>query len=42
MKVRKEQAYIAPYMEVITIEVEQSVLAASTEQIGDTLPDIDW
>ena len=42
MKVRKEQAYIAPYTEVITIELEQSVLAASTEQIGDTLPDIDW
>ena len=42
MKERKEQAYITPFMEVISIEVEQSVLAASTENIGDTLEDMDW
>lgn len=42
MKIRKEQTYIAPSMEVISIEVEQVILAASTEKIGDTLPDIDW
>jgi hypothetical protein len=42
MKDRKEQAYITPCMEVITIEVEQSILAASIEEIGDTLEDLDW
>ena len=42
MKERKEQAYITPSMEVITIEVEQSILAASIEEIGDTLEDLDW
>jgi hypothetical protein len=42
MKERKEQAYIAPYMEVISIEVEQVILAASTENIGVTLEELDW
>ena len=42
MKERKEQAYIAPYMEVISIEVEQVILAASTEDIGDFLPEQGW
>ena len=42
MKQRKEEIYIAPAMSVISIEVEQSVLAASIEKIGDTLPEIDW
>ena len=41
MKERK-QTYIAPDMEVIAIEVEQVILAASTEDIGETLPDLDW
>jgi hypothetical protein len=29
-------------MSVISIEVEQSILAASIENIGDTLPEKDW
>jgi hypothetical protein len=37
-----EQTYITPAMSVISIEVEQSILAASIEKIGDTLPDMDW
>lgn len=42
MKERKEQAYIAPSMEVISLEIEQNILTASTEKIGDTLDEIDW
>ena len=42
MKVSKEPTYIAPTMEVISIEVEQVILAASIENIGDTLEEIDW
>jgi hypothetical protein len=42
MKPRKEEIYIAPAMEVISIEVEQVILAASTEDIGDFLPELDW
>ena len=42
MKPRKEEIYIAPAMEVISIEVEQVILAASTENIGDTLEELDW
>ena len=37
-----KQTYIAPDTEVIAIEVEQVILAASTEDIGETLPDLDW
>ena len=37
-----EQTYITPAMSVISIEVEQSVLAASIENIGKTLPEKDW
>ena len=42
MKVRKEQTYIAPSMEVISIEVEQVILDASTENIGPTSDEIEW
>ena len=44
MKVRKEQTYIAPSMEVISIEVEQVILNGSNdiENIGDKLPETDW
>ena len=42
MKERTRQTYIAPDMEVIAIEVEQVILAASTEDIGDFLPELDW
>ena len=44
MKVRKEQTYVAPSMEVISIEAEQVILNGSNyiENIGDTLPDEDW
>ena len=44
MKVRKEQTYVAPSMEVILIEAEQVILNGSNdiENIGDTLPDKDW
>ena len=36
MKIRKEQTYKALTMEVISIELEQSILAASIEEIGET------
>ena len=42
MKERKTQTYIAPDVEAILIEVEQSILSSSTEDIGETLPDMDW
>ena len=47
MKVRKEQTYVAPSMEVISIEAEQVILNGSNgsnyiENIGGTLPDEDW
>ena len=38
----RQQTYIAPDTEVIAIEVEQVILAASTEDIGETLPELDW
>ena len=41
MKQRKEEIYITPAMAVISIEIEQSILAASIENIGDTLPEKD-
>ena len=34
--------YIAPSVEVVNIEVEQCILAASAENVGDRKPDIDW
>ena len=37
-----EQTYITPAMSIISIEIEQSILAASIEKIGDTLPEKDW
>ena len=42
MKDRKEQTYIAPSLEVMTLEVEQNILGASTEDIGETLDEIPW
>ena len=42
MKVKKEQTYIAPSMEVISIEAEQVILDASTENIGPTSDEIEW
>ena len=36
------QTYIAPEMEVVLIEVEQSVMAGSIENLGQTKPDIEW
>ena len=42
MKQRKEQTYLAPTLEVISIEIEQNILTASIEKIGDTLPEKDW
>jgi hypothetical protein len=44
MKQRKEEIYIAPAMEVISIEVEQAILNGSNtiENIGNTLPEKDW
>ena len=42
MKVRKEQTYIAPSMEVILIEAEQVMMGASTEKIGPTSDEIEW
>ena len=42
MNQRKEQTYIAPQVDVMLIEVEQNILGASTEEIGDTLDEIPW
>ena len=42
MKQRKEEIYIAPSMEVISIEVEQAILSASIENIGGRNEDMDW
>ena len=42
MKDRKEQAYVAPSIEVMFIDVEQSIMAGSVEKIGDTLEELDW
>ena len=38
----KEQTYISPKMEVVYIEVEQSVLDASTEDLGLRNNDLNW
>ena len=37
-----KQTYISPDTEVVLIEVEQSILAASIEGVGETLPEIEW
>lgn len=42
MNQRKEQTYIAPEIEVMIIEVEQSIMGASLEGLGETLPEQDW
>ena len=42
MKDRKEQTYIAPSLEVMTLEIEQNILGASTEDIGGENPEQPW
>lgn len=42
MNQRKEQTYIAPSLEVMTLEVEQNILGASTEEIGGENPEQPW
>lgn len=42
MKERREQTYVTPYIEVMSLEVEQCILAASIEELGDTMEEIDW
>lgn len=45
MKIMNEKTkltYIAPEMEIMIIEVEQSILGASLEGLGETLPEKDW
>ena len=42
MNQRKEQTYIAPSLEVMTLEVEQNILGASTEGIGGENPEQPW
>ena len=39
-----KQAYISPAMEVVSIEMEQSILAGSNqiETIGETKEEIEW
>ena len=37
-----ENIYIAPSMEVMTLEVEQNILGASTEDIGGENPEQLW
>ena len=36
------QSYISPEMEIVSIEVEQSILNASIEDLGDIKEEIDW
>ena len=36
------QSYISPEMEIVSIEVEQSILNASLEDLGDIKEEIDW
>lgn len=38
---KTEQTYIPPQMEVVKIEVEQSVLFTASD-LGDRHPDMDW
>lgn len=42
MKDRKEQTYIAPSLEVMTLEIEQNILGASTEDVGGENPEQPW
>ena len=42
MKNRIEQNYISPEIEVMFIEIEQNIMGASTEDIGETLDEIPW
>lgn len=42
MKNRIEQNYISPEIEVMLIEIEQNIMGASTEDIGETLDEIPW
>lgn len=42
MKNRIEQNYISPEIEVMLIEIEQNIMSASTEDIGETLDEIPW
>lgn len=39
-----ENIYIAPEMEILNIEIEQSILleASQIEQLGDRLEDLEW
>ena len=37
-----ENIYIAPSLEVMTLEVEQNIMGASTEDIGETSDEITW
>ena len=39
---KNQNNYISPEMEIVNIEVEQAILSASIENIGDTLEEIDW
>ena len=34
--------YITPELVMVTIEVEQAILSASVENIGERKEDIDW
>lgn len=42
MKNQIEQNYISPEIEVMLIEIEQNIMGASTEDIGETLDEIPW
>ena len=42
MNQRKEQTYIAPSLEVMTLEVEQNIMGASLEEIDGENPEQLW
>ena len=42
MKNTTENIYISPEMEIVKIEVEQSILTASTERLGSWNEEQEW
>ena len=42
MKQTIKCVYETPEVNVVNIEIEQSILSSSIENLGDILPDKDW
>ena len=39
---KKEKIYVTPEMEIVNIEVEQSILTVSTERLGTWHEEQEW